>query len=76
MVQVVSRQTNHRPVSSPGQICGEHSYIGSGFYMRVLQLFPVSITPSMVRTHLHHAALTRRTNGRSLGTFQNANALS
>jgi hypothetical protein len=32
-----------------------------------------SIIPPMLHTHLHlHVALTRRTNGRSLGTFQDA----
>jgi hypothetical protein len=36
-------------------------------------VFPVTIFPSMLHTHLHlHVALTRRTNGRSLGTFQKA----
>jgi len=32
---------------------------------------PVSITPRMLQTHLHlHVAANRKTNGRSLGTFQ------
>jgi len=30
------------------------------------------IIPPMLRTHLLHVALTRRTNGRSLGTFRKA----
>jgi hypothetical protein len=35
------------------------------------QLFPVSIVPPAFRAHLHlHAALTRRTNGRSMETLQ------
>jgi hypothetical protein len=34
---------------------------------------PVSIIPQMFHTHLHlHVVLTRRTNGRYLGTFQKA----
>jgi hypothetical protein len=41
--------------------------------LRVLRFSPVTIFPSMLHTHLHlHVALTRRTNGRSLGTFQKA----
>jgi hypothetical protein len=36
-----------------------------------LRVSPVSIIPPMLHTHLHlHVALTRRTNRRSLGTFQ------
>ena len=39
--------------------------------MRVLQLWPVSVSPPVLRTHLHlHAALTRRANERSLRYFQ------
>jgi len=41
--------------------------------LRVLRFSPVTVFPSMLHTHLHlHVALTRRTNGRSLGTFQKA----
>jgi len=41
--------------------------------LRALWVSPVTIFPSMLHTHLHlHVALTRRTNGRSLGTFQKA----
>jgi hypothetical protein len=41
--------------------------------LRVLRFSPVTIFPSTLHTHLHlHVALTRRTNGRSLGTFQKA----
>ena len=37
---------------------------------------PVSTIPPTLHTHLHlHVSPTRRTNGRSLGTFQNPNSL-
>jgi hypothetical protein len=36
----------------------------------VLRLPPVSVIPPMLHTHLHLSYLTRRTNERSLGTFQ------
>ena len=40
-------------------------------FLRVLLFSPVSVIPPMLRTYLHpHFALTRRTNGRSLGTFR------
>ena len=42
-------------------------------FLRVLWFSSVNIIPPMLHTHLHlHAALTRRTKGRSLGTFQKA----
>ena len=42
-------------------------------FFRALQFCPVSIIPQLFHTHLHlHVAVTRRTNGRSMGTFQNA----
>jgi len=38
--------------------------------LRVALVAPVSIIPPMFHIHLHlYVALTRRTNGRSLGTF-------
>ena len=38
---------------------------------RKLRFYPVFIIPPMLHTHFHiHVALTRRTNGRSLGTSQ------
>ena len=37
-------------------------------FLRVLPFCPISIILSMLCTHLH----VRRTNGRNLGTFQNA----
>jgi hypothetical protein len=50
--------------------------LGKG-YLPVPQLSPVSTIPPMLHTHPHlHAALTKRTNGRSLGTFQKSSALS
>jgi len=46
--------------------------LGQGF-LRVLRCYPVSIIPPILRTHFHlQAALTRKTNRRSLGTFQKA----
>jgi len=40
-------------------------------FLRVLRFYPLSIIPANLHTHLHvRVAVTRRTNGRSLGTFQ------
>ena len=40
-------------------------------FLRVLRYSAVIIIPPLLRTHLHlHVALTRRTKGRSVGTFQ------
>ena len=42
-------------------------------FLPVVVFPPVSITPPTLHTHLHlHVAVTRRTNGLSLGTFQKA----
>jgi hypothetical protein len=44
---------------------------GDSFSIRLFRGSPASITLPMVHTHFHrHAALTRKTNGRSLGNFQ------
>jgi hypothetical protein len=44
--------------------------LGKGFLL-VLRFSPVIIIPPMLHTHLRlHVALTRRTNGRSVGIFQ------
>jgi hypothetical protein len=41
-------------------------------FLRVFPFFHVSVIPPLLHTHLRlHVALTRRTNGRSLRTFQN-----
>ena len=46
---------------------------GAIFFVRVLRFAPVSIIPPVLHTHLHlHVAVSRRTNGRSLDTFQKA----
>jgi len=46
-------------------------------FIPVLRFPPVSIIPSVLHTRLHvHVAVTRRTNMRSLGTFQNSSAVS
>ena len=45
---------------------------GQGF-LRVLRCYPVSVILPMHHTHFYlQAALTRKTNSRSLGTFQKA----
>ena len=42
-------------------------------FLRVPRFYPVSIISLMFHIHLHmHVALIRRTNNRSLGTFQKA----
>jgi len=58
---------------SPCEICGGQSGGGTGFSPSTSGS-PVTIHSSLVHTHLH-VAFTRRTNGRSLGTYRN-NALS
>jgi hypothetical protein len=46
--------------------------LGEVFH-RVVRFYPVSIIPPLLHIHLHlHVAVIRRTNGRSLGTFQKA----
>jgi hypothetical protein len=40
-------------------------------FLRILWLSPTSIIPPMSQTHFHvHVTFTRRTNGRSLGSFK------
>ena len=42
-------------------------------FLRVHLFFPSHIIPPILYTHLHlHVALTRKTNGQNLGTFQEA----
>jgi len=42
-------------------------------FLLVLRLYPVSIIPPMLHTHLHlQVGFTSSTNGRNLGTFQKA----
>jgi hypothetical protein len=55
---------------SPCAICGEQSALGQ-VCLKLLPSSPVSIIPLTLHAHLHlHVALIRRTNGWSLGTFQ------
>ena len=71
MAQAVSRrplnaETLVQSQVSPYEVCSRQSGTGADF-------FPVNIIPPMFRTPLHlHVALSRTTNGRSLGTFQSA----
>jgi hypothetical protein len=45
-------------------------------FFPVLRFSPVTIIPSMLRTHLHlTSTVIRRTSGRSLGTFKQSNYL-
>jgi len=41
-------------------------------FIRALQISPVSIIPPLLHTHLRHIAFSRKPNGRSLITFENA----
>jgi hypothetical protein len=50
---------------SPCAICEARSGTGTS-----TSGFPVSVIPPILHTHLQSRVLTRRTNGRSLGTFQ------
>jgi len=54
---------------SPCEIWGQQSGLTQNF-LCVLPFFHVSIIPPALHTRLHlHAALTRMTNGRNMGTF-------
>jgi len=62
--------TAEAPVRSQVSPCEIYSR-QSGTGIRVLRFPSLNIIPPLLPTHLHlHAALTRRTNGRILGTFQ------
>ena len=53
----------------PREICGGQSGTWTGF-LQALLFPPVNIIPTLLHSHLHlQVALTRGTNGESLGTF-------
>jgi hypothetical protein len=57
---------------NPRGICNGKVALGH-VSLRVIRFSPVSIIPTMLHTHLHwHAALTRGTYWRNLGTFHKA----
>lgn len=64
---VCSRRLPAEARVSPYEICGAPSGIGTDFFLRVLRFSPVIVIPPILHTH---AALTRRTNRRSVGIFQ------
>ena len=58
-----------RSQASTHEICGRHGGTGTDFSPGT-SVPPVSTIPPTLHTHLHlHDAVTRRTNGRSLGIF-------
>jgi hypothetical protein len=74
MARAVSRRpltANDRVPSeiSPCQICGRQSVFGTVF-LRVLQAFACKFHFTIAHTHHLRAALTMKTRGRSLETFQ------
>jgi len=77
MFQAVSRrpvmsEARVRSQYSPYEICGRQSDTRRGCSPSI-SVPPVSIIPPILHTYLHlHAAVTRMTNGRSLGTLQKA----
>jgi len=75
MVQTASRrrltaEARARSPASPCEFGGGKSDTGTGFYS--INVFPVSIVPPMICTHLQLYVAFNRANGRSLGTFQKA----
>jgi len=68
----VTTEARVRSQIIPCEICGVQSGTGISFSPST-SVSPVSIIPPMFHTYLHlHVALTRRTNRRSLETFQKA----
>ena len=56
---------------SPSEICRELSAVELRFLQEVIQVSRVSIILPVLLTYLYlHVASSRKTNGRSLGTFQ------
>jgi hypothetical protein len=55
---------------SKDEVCGDKRGTGTGLSASS-SVFPLGIIPLILHSHLHiHIALTRRTNGQSLGTSQ------
>jgi len=81
---VTARAVSLRPLStasrlrsrvSPCGICGDKVVLGQ-VPLSVRWFSPVSTVTPMLHTHLHlNTILIGRTSGRSLGTFQQSNAL-
>ena len=69
-------EASHRGGMGSSQIClfefcGANIGNGGQAFLRVFRFFPVSIIPPLLHTEIHvYAALTRRTNGQRLGSFQ------
>ena len=74
--RLVTGFSSRRPVFDPRPVdvrfVVDKMTLGQVF-LQVLRFSPFSIIPPILHTHLHpHLALTRKTNARSLGTFQKA----
>jgi hypothetical protein len=76
MAQAVNRrplvvEVDLRSHVSPYENCGGQGNTGTGFSPSTSSFsLSVSIIPSVLRSHVYpHVAFSRRTSGRSLGTF-------
>ena len=75
-MQLVAGLLPRRPIFNPRSVSVRFVVIKLAMgqvFLRVLLLSPINTIPAMVHTHLNlHAALIRRTNRQSLGTFKSA----